>query len=171
MDSRQSTFVTVLAWMVIVVAGLSLLAGLLQSIVIGAFMPLPVLSESEARELPAMARLLFTNFNWIVFANTFFAAVALAAGLGLLKRHEWARLVMIGMLVLATAGFTVLVVAQQFFISAIFPEGDDTPSDVRSIMLAMRIGSAIFGLLFVGLHAWLAVRLNSPTIRAEFQPN
>jgi hypothetical protein len=166
MDGRQSTFVTVLAWLVIVFAGMSTLAGLLQSALVG--MMMTPLSESEAQTMPPLMRVVFANFDWLIYANTTLSAAALATGIGLLKRKEWARLVTIAMLIFSIVGTIALVIAQQFFIAAIFPEGPDMPADVQSVMLAMRVGTAIFGLLFIVLHGWLTFRLLSPAVRAEF---
>jgi hypothetical protein len=167
-DAKQSTFVTVLAWMVIVFAGMSTVAGLLQVVLVSFLMPIPALSETDAREMPAMMRVMFANFHWMIYGSTLLSLLGLAAGVGLLKRKEWARIVMIGLLVLAAAGSAAAAIAQQLFVSAFFPEGADTPPDVQSFMLVMRIAAAIFGLAFVVIHSWLAVRLNSPAIRAEF---
>ena len=167
MSERHSTFVTVLAWMVIVFAGLSTIAGLLQSALVG--MMMPPLSESEAQTMPPLMRMVFANLHWIVYANTALSAAALATGIGLLRRKEWARLVTIAMLIFSIVGTIALVIAQQFFIAAMFPEGSEMPPDAQSVMLAMRAGAGIFGLIFIALHGWLAFRLLSPAIRSEFQ--
>jgi hypothetical protein len=170
--NRLSTFVTVVGWLVAIFAGLSTLTGLMQSALVVFAFPTAPISESDAAGMPPGFRFLFDNFQWFVFTLTAFWAVALAGAVGLLKRKEWGRQLLLGLFMIAALGTAAIALLQQVMMNQIFMGVTDSPADANAntMIMILRIGSALFALAFVGALAWVAVRLNSPATRAEFKP-
>ncbi len=172
MAAPQSTFVTIIAWLMIIFSGLSAFVGVLQSIFVAVAMPMPPMSEADFAGLPAeissTALLIFQNFTLIVFANTAFSILALVAAIGLLKRREWGRRIVIALFILTAVGVVLIAVAQQAMFQWMLGQDQDLPPDAKSLFLTMRIAFVVFAAVIVAAHAWVALRLNSAAIRAEF---
>lgn len=165
----QSTFVTVVAWLALIMSGLATVTGLLQSLVLMLGPAVPPMPEEEAAEVPLAMRIVFNNFQAIVFTITALWGATFASALGLLRRKEWGRRAFIVMLMVFTLGAAVVGVAQQIMMSQVIADGAEAPDEARTMMMAMRIGSAIFALVFTGAFGWVAFRLMSPRVREEFQ--
>lgn len=83
-ESKQSAFVTVVAWLAILGAGYTAIAGIVQL--------------GMATGVPAA-----TSFQALMVGRTVLACAALACAFGLLRRREWARKGMTVVLALAVA--------------------------------------------------------------------
>src|ERR1051325_10217532 len=103
MAALQSTFVTVIAWLMIIFSALGAVAGVLQSVFVAIAMPGPAISEADLAGMPpaisSAMLLMLQNLNLIVFANTVLSLLALVAGIGLLKRREWGRVAVIAIFI------------------------------------------------------------------------
>ena len=118
--------------------------------------------------MPAFMVLVFNNFRAFVFGLTAVYAVTFAAGIGALRRNEWARQVLIAVFSLAAAGMAVMAVVMQIMMNDMFRETADVPPDAMAMVLAMRAFSVVFAFLFVGGFGWLAYKFSTPAIRSEF---
>ena len=167
--AKESTFVTVVAWLVIVFSGLGIFAGLLQSLIVVFAMPIPAMSEAESAQLPLAMRLIFQNFLWVVLAMTAFWMLTLVSAIALLKRHEGGRRVMTAVFGVAAIGTAAIALLQQTMMNWMFAGASDVPPDASAMILIMRTGSAAFALVFITSFTWVALRLNSATTRAEFR--
>lgn len=90
-EAPQSTFVTVLAWMIIIFSAFAALVGVMQNIMVNFLMPAVIASSPVARgeTIP------FALFRVFAFLLLVFAAFMAYCGYALLKRRNWARRVLI----------------------------------------------------------------------------
>jgi len=173
----RSTFVTVVAWIFIVLAGFATVIGILQNIMIATMFPAGEMQQAGHQaanaHLPGYASLMFNHVQLIfllvllVFFATFVAAV------GLLKRKNWAR---IGFIVLMSLGI-LWNLAGLILMFYFLGTSADMPPDAKSQAFAeqfntMRNVMFAFNLVFVGgfvaLFGWIIKRLASAETRREF---
>ena len=150
--TKRSTFVSVVAWISIVLSGFATVGTLVQSAA------MVVIFESEGmqsvtREMESyqdkffLRKFLFDN-PLILFSTLSFPFVlALIASIGLLRRRNWGRIIFIGYLILGIAWSIALIVFPQFLAGA----------------------SIGFPIAFTLLFAWVIAKLVSADIRREFQ--
>ena len=179
--SPRASFVTVVAWIFIVLSGFSTLIGALQNLMIRS-MPFDqlnsALQDSTAAQLPAPARVLFSHFQLLFLATFLLSLLMLISSIGLLRRHNWARLVFMGLLVFGIMYLLGGLFLQQSFMSsfdksfsAAAPQDSLFRANTRqfqSIFTAMRVFMIVFSLGIAGLFGWIVARLGSAPIRAEF---
>lgn len=172
--AQRSNFVTVLAWLTIVPSALGVLMSTAQNILVFTVMPMdqmPLPSGSEAEQIPAVALFMMEHMRAVMVAFWLLTVLALASGIGLLKRKEWARLAVIALLVLNIVMNLGGLYVQQSFLSSI-PVAADTPPEFReqfeSMASTMWTVSIAMALGFSAVSAWLIWRLSSESIKAEF---
>ena len=173
--AHRSTFVTVLAWLVIVMAGFTTFIAVLQNIMIATMMPLdkmPLPSGPEAERIPGFMRFMLANVRWFFLAFLVVSALTLASAIGLLRRKEWARLVFIALLALGIAWNIAGIFVQQSVLGSAAMMPTHAPAEFREqferTASMMLIVSLVFALAFSALFGWLIKRLSSAPIRAEF---
>ena len=158
----QSSFVTVLAWLTLVMGVLGVVSALLQGLL--ATTALPTL---QAEYGGAVTRLL-SNLTVISLALSLFSVWV---GLRLLQRREWARCAMVALLaiglVLAVVG-AIACLGALFTVEGVVLSQAGLPEELFPLFRAMLAVLAAGALIIVGVHAWLIVRLRSAGIRAEF---
>jgi len=102
----------------------------------------------------------------------------LVSSWGLLRRRDWARWTFIAFL-LATAllNFASLALVGQFFdgMVGMFPqefldsrEGREFMAQMQANRIVSLVTATATALAFAGLHGWLAWKLCTPQVRAEF---
>jgi hypothetical protein len=178
-EAPRSSFVTVVAWIFIVLAGFTTFISVLQNIMINTMFPLDELRTARASEpgMPPFFDFIFGNIRLFFLAILVVSAVTCASAIGLLLRKNWARLVFIAILALGIAWNLGGLVLQQIMIDSMmkFPmtAGKSVPADfeagMQGMMIAIRVFSAVFALGFSVLYGWLIKRLISPSIVAEFR--
>lgn len=180
-QTPRSSFVTVVAWIFIVLSGFATLIGALQNLMIRS-MPLDqlrsALQDSAAAQLPAPARVMFSHFQLFFLATFLLSLLMLISSVGLLRRRNWARLVFMGLLILGIIYMLAGLLVQQSFMSSLTGvSGGAAPQDsvfrataqqLQSMIRAMRVFMIAFSLGFAGIFGWIAARLASAKIRAEF---
>jgi hypothetical protein len=175
----RSNFVTVLAWILIVMAGFSTLIALLQNLMLNVLFPVEQLDElsRQARadaKMPAVFAFMLGHFRLFFAAILIGAATTLVAAIGLLKRKNWARLLLVAIMVLAVVWQIVGIVAQQYIFAEMPMMPADTPDAqaaagfAKTFMVIIGIVSVVMGLAFAGLFAWIVKRLLSADIKREF---
>ncbi len=106
---KNSTFVTVIAWIGIVISGFSTLMALLQSIMFTFIMNEgfdEALNASQAEQnenMPPIFAFMANNFEYLFYLFFLISFFSFIASVGLLKRKNWARISIIGLLVLSIA--------------------------------------------------------------------
>jgi hypothetical protein len=172
---QRSTFINVLAWIFIVLAGFATAISVLQNLMLmtmGVFDKLPEPSGPEAEGIPAFALFMFSHMRLFFFSFLLVSAVTLASAIGLLHRKNWARLVFVGILGLGIAWNLVGLVFEQVMFSSMGRPPSNAPpgfdSEFETMMTMMRIFSFVFILAITSLFGWLIRRLMSEPVRAEF---
>lgn len=179
----RSSFVTVVAWVFIVLAGFATFISLLQNLMV-TLMPHDLFNEplkdtTFTHTIPSAGRLILAHFRLLVLITLTLCALTLTAAIGLLRRRNWARVVFIGLL-----GFGIIysiagVFLQHSFFSSFNTfnaqfQADSTMRRVNQafsqMMGAMRIFMVAFDIGLAALLAWIILKLTSPAVREEFRP-
>lgn len=175
MNARQrSTFVTLLAWIFIILSGFGTMIFILQNIMVHIMFDMPEFQEALQTPMPGappFMAFLMAHFRWFAGLLLLSTIVTLVASIGLLKRKNWARLTIVTMLILSIFSNLAGMVMQLMALPAMqaqFPAIPDAP-DMRIFMIAIAIFSLLITLAFTVLFGWIVKRLLSPAIVAEFQ--
>lgn len=171
-QAQRSTFVTVLAWLLIVFAAFATLIGVMQNIMIHTVMPFDRLpTDAPGMEhMPSFFRFMFSNAHLVFLSFLVFSAVALVSAIGLLKRKNWTRLVFIGLFGLGILWNIAGVVLQQAMMSSM-PTPANAPPQFENAATFMFIFGVLFAAALSALFGWLMFKLLSSRVRAEFLPS
>ncbi len=163
--NRQSTLVSAIGWIM-------LIAGLLGVVGLGLNMVFLGLDEQGGGGVsltpdgvPEMPPLFFRILErlWLILGLAWASCLVMGlAGLGVVRRREWGRLLSILLLAIS-----VLV----GFVGAYASLGADAATMdgamiPRPVSIVLNTGLA---LLTAALHGWLIWKLNTPAVRAEFK--
>ena len=173
----RSTFVTVLAWIFIVLAGFATCISILQNVMIAFVFPAAEM-EAAAEQLkgqagtPWFAVLMARYFRYFFLLFLLMSVTTLTAAIGLLRRKNWARLLFVALM-----GFGILwQVAGLVFMFFMLGSLDDFAGPANQpgtrefeIMFKVMMGvNVVFVAAFTTLFAWIIKRLVSEDIRREF---
>ena len=162
----QSSFVTTVAWVFIVLGGLLTATTAMQNILIQTFpFPRPLPSDPDA-EVRSVFSTFFENGVRIYFFAVFLVSVGLlGSAIGLLRRRNWGR---IGILFVLWGGIVWIVLSCGLMLEMISRPNTKIPPEMRGAMLMTFV---VTGLLAVGVavvFGWLIRRLTSEAVRREF---
>jgi hypothetical protein len=145
----------------------------IQVVVFVLIAPNDLAPQNKASELAMPASVLLAYplaIFGVLWAST---AAALVAGVGLLKRRNWARLSSIGLLCLAVlwnlGGVWVAQSMLGHFSTAPAGASDAFAREFETAAAAMRIAATLFSLVIAAICGWLVFRLMSKQVRAEFK--
>jgi hypothetical protein len=175
---QRSPFVTVIAWIFIALSGFGLAISLLQNVLIHAILRSPGFEgalEAPTDGVPPVVAYLFGHLELVAFASLLVMALVFVSSIGLLRRWNWARLCFAGLMILAVA-WQLAGIALQFFLfpfmrsqlAAAAAHGDGP--DIGPFFIGVYVVSVLFALGFGVLFGWIAMKLLSRPIAAEFQP-
>ncbi len=164
---NQSTFVTVLAWVFIVLFGFGTFMSIAQNVMLS-FMPV--------MQVPDDAGFMLKNFRLFFLLPLIVSALFLASSIGLLKRREWARKTIIGLLslgVLYSAGSLLFIWFFGFGAPLSPPPGasaaaQQSMQEMNSFFLGMKITVTLFALAFSAVMIWIVKKLVQPETCEEF---
>ena len=175
----RSSFVTVLGWIFVCLAGFATLISLLQNLM---FQMVPVIQQKLATQpLPAeMAEpvgWIFSHIIWISRVLLLVSVTALIASIGLLLRRNWGRRLFIGLMGFAIA-YHVLGLAFQWWLlgaaQSLMHLPPNAPANVvngmHSFIRVMQVYAALMPIGFSVLYGWIIKRLCSPAVQREFGP-
>lgn len=175
----SASFVTVLAWIVMVAAALGVAYGIVQ-VLLDLFMPegyqLRMLNPGGG-ELPPLMQWYYANTLLVALAWLLLSAALLATSRGLLQRREWARRGFIALLVLGTLWQLGMVWVVPQIIEgtmavqmAVLPAGglDELGGFMASMTRLFTAVTAVMAVAFAALHAWIVWKLCTASVRAEF---
>jgi hypothetical protein len=172
---NRSIFVTVVAWIFIALSGFGTMISILQNIMIQTMLSGPEMEKAlqapHAAGAPPLATFMAAHFQLFFLAFLVVSALMLAASIGLLKRKNWARLLFVGLMILGIVwhlGGLVLQFTMFSFMQDNFSNAPGAPN-IKPFIIGMAIVSIIFALAFSGLFGWIAKRLLSPAVTAEFK--
>lgn len=175
-NPEQSVFVTVVAWLFIIISGFAAFITLLQNIMFHFVFQTDKMHEAmtqqqAAGEIPPMAEFMFSHMHLFFGLMFVLAVLMLAAAIGLLLRKNWARITFIGLMIVGIVWNLGSLAAQQFFMRGM-PMPDDAPADfvhqTQSMMSVMTVFSILIAVIVSVLFAWIAWKLSSTRIRQEF---
>jgi hypothetical protein len=166
-EAPQSTFVTVLAWLIIVLNAFAALVGVMQNVMVNFLMPTMIINSPIARSEVHS----FTLFRVFALSLLVFVVFMTYCGYAFLKRRNWPRrvLVVVCGLVIAWGAVSLLLFALGVGPGS-FPTSGPTgvPPDMRHVFRAMIIMTSIITVGMCILLGWIITRLRSPDVVAEF---
>ena len=174
-SSSRSTFVTVTAWVFIVIASFSTLISVLQNVMLNimtSFENIPPPRGPLAEQMPAYVGFMAEHVRLFFLSFLIVSVATLAAALGLLRRKNWARLTLIGILSIGVAWNVAAFILQQRIFSSADGVRPNAPSafsaEFDQMTSVMLVFSTVMAAGFALLFAWLIKRLLSRPVRAEF---
>ena len=182
LPAQRSTFVTVLAWIFIVLSGFSTLIALMQNAMLWfVFEGAPGVGDAmskanQAPGIPPFFGYFFRYFPVIFAAFLLLSATTLASSIGLLLRQEWARRLFIALMAFGIAWNFAGLAFQALFLMNMPPMPPLPPaqqhfaSGFHWIMGLMLVFNLLIAIGFSVLFYWIIRRLRTPEIRREFQP-
>lgn len=165
----RSSFVTVLAWLMIAFGAFGVLMSLMQAVLLSVLLPAFEATASLPGPLGAIP-LRFLRVA-LLFSIAFSAFMTYGAW-ALLKRRNWARILFIVLFIASVVTHVIVVVAiaaGASLMGSLMTGGEILPPEFQPMLRAMSIAFAVFMLAMAAGYAWLAYRLCSPTIAAEFR--
>ena len=170
----RSLFVTITAWVFIVLGLLASSSALVQNATVASLPGQLVLTGTPLPQ-PGLTGWLLAYLPWVVGAGLVVSVATLAAAVGLLLRLEWARRTFIGLLIVAiVANLCGLWLQQEVMLSLVDATLQNAPlppqvADVfGGFVVAARSMAVLVTLVACGFLAWIAWRLTLPPIRQEF---
>ncbi|HET6396552.1 MAG TPA: hypothetical protein VFF91_06895 [Pseudoxanthomonas sp.] len=175
----RTGFVTVMARICLVLAGLGVAWALAQG-VLGLLLPDAVVADLAARQaLPPALVALLRHRHALAAVLLLSSLACLAASWGLLRRREWARQAFIVLLVAGAAvNFAGLAAVDHLFdaLQAMIPapllhgpEGQQALAQLQASRRLAFLSSLAGALVLAVLHGWIAWKLCTPEVRAEFR--
>lgn len=162
----KSNFVTVLAWIFIVLSGFATLIGVLQNIMVQTMFADPKFKESLSKlpsDVPASAAFMASNIRLMFAIALGVFATTLVSSIGLLNRRNWARLMFIGIMGIGILWNIGGLVFQLIMFSSFPPT-----AAFQSFFVGMMIFGACLAIAISVLFGWVIMRLVSKPIAAEF---
>ena len=170
----RSLFVTLTAWVFIILAGLTSASALVQNAAVASLMPGLQLA-TERNPLPLLTGLLLGYLPWVVGVGLVVSLATLASAIGLLMRLDWARRTFIGLLVVAIMANLLGLWLQQEVVQSVV---SNTLSSVAipaqalgvfgGFVTAARVMAVLMTLVGCALLVWIIRRLMSAGVRQEF---
>lgn len=176
---NKSSFVTVLAWIFIVLSSFSTLMSVFQNIMVQAMFNDPAFTTAmtkanQSKNMPVFAEFMFNNFRLVLAAFLIVSLTALVSAIGLLHRKNWARLAFIGVMTLGIAwnifGLCLNVVMFSSLSAVPQPAADESMM-FQSFAIVTLIFSIAIAVGFSILFGWIIKRLVSLSIKHEFGIN
>jgi len=164
----KSKFVTVTAWVSIVYwalgAVLSTVILFLLRIVLGDHLP----GFADTNAFPHLAgylfKLMLQSIEPLLLLSILSSFILLIASIGLLQRHNWARILYVVMIVLL---IVQNIIGSAFSIVFLYSVLSVAGSDAIPGAVGMASG-LVSGVMYLALYAFVAWKLTRPDIRAEF---
>ena len=175
-NQQRSTFVTVLAWIFIVLSGFGTAIAILQNIMIQTVFNSPEFNQATQTMppgAPPFAAFMMSHFQLFFIAFLLASVFMLISSIGLLKRWNWARLCFIGLMALAIAWQLAGLGIQFSMFSSMHEQFSSAATqgapDMAPFFIAIAVFSVIFALGFSLLFGWIIKKLVSAPIAGEFR--
>ncbi len=170
----RSLFVTLTAWVFILLALLASASAVVQNAAVASLMPgLPL--SLERNPLPLLTGLLVGYLPWVVGTGLVMSLATLASAIGLLLRLDWARRTFIGLLIVAIAANLLGLWLQQEVLQSVVSNtlaSSAIPQQALGVfggfVTAARVMAVVMTLVACALLGWIIRRLMSAGVRQEF---
>jgi hypothetical protein len=176
---QRSTFVTVVGWIFTGLSGFATLTAILQTVMFQVIFDHPEIKQGLQKmppEMPAIYGVMFRHMGVISLAFLLVSAFTLVSSIGLIRRWNWARLCFAGIMMLGVLWNVIGLVTQFFAFSFMqdqmqreFQNMPGGAPDMRAFMIGAMVMNAVFIIGFSVLLGWIAKRLLSAPIAAEFR--
>jgi len=168
----RSDSVTLLAWVFIVLAALMTLIGIAQNLLIYWLYPdfLSELSRDLFRA-PPLARFLATHLHGLVGLFTALSAALLVASIGVLNRAEWARKLLINLLIIGVAWKVISLILMTLFMAELPLARANIihgPADVQNFQTIMVGANAMLTIAIGAVLIRICHYLSLPKVTVEF---
>ena len=170
----RSRFVTTIAWVFIILAGLASASALVQNAAVASLMP-SLAMAGEKHPLPLLTGLLIGYLPWVVGTGLVMSLATLASAIGLLLRLNWARRAFIGVLAVAIVANLLGLWLQQEVVQSVVNNTlshSAIPAQVLGVfggfVTAARVMALLMTLVACAMLAWIIRRLMSETVLQEF---
>ena len=172
----RSLFVTVTAWVFILLGLAAALSALTQAASLAALLPrTPVVGDAPAPALGGLSGLMLAYLPWVLIGALLLSAATVASAVGLLLRQDWARRLFIGLLAVAI-GMNVLGLWMQYeMVQAVVDATlgkSALPAQFVDVfggfVTAARVMAGMMTLGVCLLLVWIIRRLTSSGVRQEF---
>jgi hypothetical protein len=170
----RSLFVSVTAWIFIVLGALASVSALVQNAAVASLLPGLHLTV-DPQSLPLLTGLLVAHLPWVAGVGLVLSVATLAAAIGLLLRLEWARRAFIGLAVVAILGNLFGLWLQQEMLQSLIDSTlirTSLPREAAGVFggfatatRATAVGLSLGACLAL---AWIIRRLMSQGVRQEF---
>jgi hypothetical protein len=173
---QRSEFVTVVAWIFIVLSGLSLLLMIMDAAIFW-MMPFDQLMQQAAALNPSQPQLpagiMTTVFRWILAVILLLQGWMLASSIGLLLRKNWARISFIVLMVIGLVWNSLnllvgLLAVVGIHMATKMETVPGMPPGFGGFMQVAMIFGLVFEIAILVLFGWILKKLISKNIREEF---
>ena len=169
----RSLFVTVTAWVAILLSALVSVSALVQNALVASVVPLPAAANLPA--LPLLTNLLLGYLPWVVGTGLLMSLAMLASAVGLLLRLDWARRVFIGVLLVAIVANLLGLWLQHEVVQSVVsstlsvaPLPPQAAGVFGGFVTAARVMAVLVTLGTCAVFWWVIHRLRSASVRQEF---
>jgi hypothetical protein len=170
----RSIFVTVTAWVFIVMAALASASAVVQNALVASLLP-QSLGSANLPTLPLLTSLLIGYLPWVVGAGLLMSLATLASAVGLLLRLDWARRAFIGLLAFAICANLLGLWLQHEVVQSVVAStlsGAPLPAHAIGVfggfVTAARVMAVVVTLGACLMLGWIIRQLMSPSVRQEF---
>ena len=164
--------VTLLAWVFIILAALMTLIGAAQNILLHWLYP-QFLTDltTNLYNAPPVARFMAAHLEWLIGLFTLLSATLFVAAIGVLHRHDWARKLFIGLLIVGLVWKITNLVLMIFFIADLPLARTTAFNSEAEVETFQTIMISFNALLTIGLAValiWISRYLSLPKVTVEF---
>lgn len=170
----RSLFVTLTAWVFLVLGALASVSALLQNATLASWLP-GLQGLGAAQPLPLLTGLLIGYLPWVVGAGLALSLATMGSAAGLLLRLDWARRCFIGLLGLAIAANLLSLWLQHEVVQSLVgatlaraPLPAAAANVFGGFVTASQVMAAVVTLVACAVLGWIMRGLMSPAVRQEF---
>ncbi|MEO1448038.1 MAG: hypothetical protein AAFV07_00835 [Bacteroidota bacterium] len=170
MQTRRSTLVSVLGWVLIIFHSLGLLVTLIQQAVIQVFLDAGI-QPVGGEEIPGILHAFLQNLPMVIWALSFMMLGGLAVSISFLRRQNWARIAVIVMLGMGIAYYAAGLGFQWLIWDQFTGQAMHFVANVPEMQFFFKNGfmiSALISIAFSALYGALIKFLLTPDIVREF---
>ena len=171
----ESTFITVIAWIFIIGGAIAVFISISSFFIVGPTQEALFRDTAFTALPPGGTKFLIGHtLELIALAMLTLSVVTLVSSVGLLRRRNWARLLLIAMLGIGAVYLIANLFLQPWLESRLPLPSVQNPQDRafqeqwQSTVHTMRVSRGILSVAVAALLAWVIARLSSRRIRAEF---
>lgn len=170
-EDQRSALMKLLGWALLIFSGLGLFLSIIQNVIINVTIPVKEIEnllKMDSNFSNGFPKFLFYNFQLFFLSIGAILSLTLISAIGLTKRKEWARKLLIGLLCLGLFYLVGITVFQWFTLNSLIGLWGNSPKNFLFIFNIMKIFSLIMVLGFGILFCWLIIKFASEKVKAEF---